>query len=69
MSLSNCDLIKDYTMVGGTALSLQIQSRISEDLDFCIWQDRAGDAIYEVKWAKIEKYLEKEFKSVSRDII
>lgn len=69
MSLSNCDLIKDYTLVGGTALSIQINSRISEDLNFCIWQDRIGDVLYEVKWAEIEKYLENEFENVSKNLI
>src|SRR5690349_14762033 len=29
--------IKDYVLVGGTALSLQIKHRLSEDLDFCKW--------------------------------
>lgn len=69
ISLSNSDLIKDYTMIGGTALSIQINARISEDLDFCIWQDRIGENLYEVKWAKIEEFLEKEFKIVSRDLL
>ena len=44
-------------------------TRISEDLDFCVWQDRIGKKLYEVKWAKIEKFLESEFKNVSKDLL
>ena len=29
--------IKDFLLIGGTALSLQIAKRQSEDLDFCKW--------------------------------
>ncbi len=32
--LSKLSFIKKYTLVGGTALSLQIKHRLSEDLDF-----------------------------------
>ena len=67
--LSKSELVKDYTLVGGTALSLQINKRISKDLDFCIWQDRIGKELYEIRWAEIEKLLETKSSSVSRDII
>ena len=33
-TLSNTSFIKNYTLVGGTALSLQIKHRLSKDLDF-----------------------------------
>lgn len=69
LSLSKSELIKDYTLVGGTALSTQINNRISQDLDFCIWQDRIGGKLYEVRWFEIEKKLEAEFRSVKRDLI
>ena len=32
--------LKVYVLVGGTALSLQIGHRLSEDLDFCLFQDK-----------------------------
>ena len=32
--LSNSEFIKKYTLEGGTALSLQLEHRLSEDLDF-----------------------------------
>ena len=67
--LSGSELIKEYTLIGGTALSVQINHRISRDLDFCIWQDRVGDKLYEVRWSKIEKLLETGFGSVKRNLI
>ena len=36
-SISKLECIKNYTLVGGTALSLQIETRQSEDLDFMKW--------------------------------
>jgi predicted nucleotidyltransferase component of viral defense system len=35
--LSKLEFLKDYQLIGGTALSLQIKHRLSEDLDFCQW--------------------------------
>lgn len=37
-SISKMESIKPYILVGGTALSLQIENRLSEDLDFMRWQ-------------------------------
>ncbi|MCK4664555.1 MAG: nucleotidyl transferase AbiEii/AbiGii toxin family protein [Bacteroidales bacterium] len=36
--VSRMDSIKEYSLIGGTALSLQINHRLSEDLDFCKWK-------------------------------
>ena len=36
-SFSTINALKDYYLIGGTALSLQIDHRLSEDLDFCKW--------------------------------
>lgn len=69
LSISKSELVKDYTLVGGTALSAQINHRISKDLDFCIWQDHMGDKLYEVHWSEIEKMLEAKYRSVKRDLI
>ena len=44
-------------MVGGTALSLQIGKRLSEDLDFMKWKTSPNDKS-EVAWYKINKELE-----------
>ena len=43
--------LKDFVLLGGTALSLQIAHRLSEDLDFCLFEDKldgvALDALIE----------------------
>ena len=38
-SIKVLDILNDYLLIGGTALSMQIEHRLSEDLDFCKWQD------------------------------
>lgn len=42
-SISKMESIKPYILVGGTALSLQLSSRMSEDLDFMRWQQYRGE--------------------------
>ena len=39
-SLSEIEEIKNYTLVGGSALSIYLHHRISEDLDFFTWQEK-----------------------------
>lgn len=56
-SLSSLNCIKDYTLIGGTALSLQINKRLSEDLDFCKWSANLRTDKPTVDWPKIEKEL------------
>lgn len=50
------DCIKPYLLVGGTALSLQIGTRQSEDLDFMKWRTSKTETP-EVEWFNIEKEL------------
>lgn len=50
------ECIKPYILVGGTALSLQIGTRQSEDLDFMKWRT-TKDERPEVDWYHIEKAL------------
>jgi hypothetical protein len=38
-TIKQCEILKEYILIGGTAVSLQIHHRLSEDLDFCKWQD------------------------------
>jgi predicted nucleotidyltransferase component of viral defense system len=38
-AIKKSDLLQEYVLIGGTALSLQINNRLSEDLDFCKWQN------------------------------
>lgn len=52
VSLLEC--IKPYTLVGGTALSLQLNTRLSEDLDFMSWRENRDDKC-EVDWPRIKK--------------
>ena len=56
-TISRLECIKSYTLVGGTALSLQIEKRQSEDLDFMIWQQKKSDKC-DVNWPAIKKELE-----------
>ncbi len=53
--VSTLDSIRLYYLVGGTALSLQIEHRLSEDLDFMRWASPREKA--EVDWVSIEKEL------------
>ncbi len=55
-SVSKMESIKPYLLVGGTALSLQIQHRLSEDLDFMRWQSVKNEKM-EVDISSIKKEL------------
>jgi predicted nucleotidyltransferase component of viral defense system len=67
ISLLNC--IKDYTLIGGTALSLQINKRVSEDLDFCKWSNNLRSDKPTVDWPQIEKELKTIGNIESKDIL
>lgn len=56
-AVSKLECIKPFVLVGGTALSLQLNHRQSEDLDFMKWKIHADDA-QEVGWHLIKKELE-----------
>lgn len=56
-AVSKLDCIKPYVLVGGTALSLQIGNRLSEDLDFMSWRTERNEK-REVNWPAIKKELE-----------
>lgn len=55
-AVSKLDCIRPYLLVGGTALSLQIGTRQSEDLDFMKWRSSKAEKM-EVAWYQIEKEL------------
>lgn len=55
--ISKLECIKSYVLVGGTALSLQIGKRQSEDLDFMKWRTSKSEKM-EVDWPSIKKELE-----------
>lgn len=56
-ALSKLECIKPYVLVGGTALSLQLATRESEDLDFMSWRKNRNEK-REVDWPRIKKELE-----------
>ena len=60
--------IDGYCLVGGTALSLQLQNRLSEDLDFMSWITRKNQKP-EIDWVKIEKELSEIGTIESREIL
>ena len=55
-SVSKLEHIKSYTLVGGTALSLQLGTRQSEDLDFMKWRTSKSEKM-EVAWFQIEMHI------------
>ncbi len=57
IAFSNLNCIKDYTLIGGTALSTQIGKRLSEDLDFCKWATNLKTDKPTVDWPGIEREL------------
>ena len=56
-AISKLDCIEPYLLVGGTALSLQLGTRQSEDLDFMSWRKSKNEK-REVDWPRIKKGLE-----------
>ncbi len=54
--ITKLSCIKPWVLVGGTALSLQLNTRLSEDLDFMNWITLPGQKP-EVNWVQIEKEL------------
>ncbi len=56
-AISRLECIKPYVLVGGTALSLQLGTRLSEDLDFMSWRKTRNEK-REVDWPTIKKELE-----------
>ena len=56
-SVSELSCLKPYTLIGGTALSLQLGMRESEDLDFCVWSKNLRIDKPTVDWSNIEKEL------------
>jgi predicted nucleotidyltransferase component of viral defense system len=67
-SVATLECIKPYILVGGTALSIQICTRQSEDLDFMKWRT-SKDESPEVDWFHIEKELETIGEIQSRNLL
>jgi len=56
LSISKLDFIKEFVLVGGSALSLQLHARYSEDLDFMKWKKFKNEQP-EIPWKSIETEL------------
>ena len=56
-AITRMECIKPFVLVGGTALSLQLHTRQSEDLDFMRWKQNFKDNL-EVGWPQIQQELE-----------
>ena len=57
-AVSQLECIKPFVLVGGTALSIQLKTRQSEDLDFMRWKQGKNDTL-EIGWPSIQHELEK----------
>ena len=66
--VAQMECIKPYLLVGGTALSLQIATRQSEDLDFMKWRTKKDERM-EVDWPAIEKELSSIGEIQQKDIL
>lgn len=55
-AISCLDCIKPFTLVGGTALAIQLGTRQSEDLDFMSWRKNRTEK-REVDWPRIKNEL------------
>lgn len=66
--VSRLECLKGWTLVGGTALAIQLGHRKSEDLDFMRWQARKDERM-DVDWPQIRKQLETVGEVQSMDIL
>lgn len=55
--IERLECLRPYLLVGGTALTMQLGTRQSEDLDFMRWSARRGVAV-EVDWPAVKRELE-----------
>ena len=69
VAISKLNCIEDYTLIGGTALSMQIGKRLSADLDFCKWATNLKTDKPTVDWPTIERELTTVGNIDSRDIL
>ena len=56
-AVSCLECIKPFVLVGGTALSIQLKTRQSEDLDFMRWKNGKDDTL-DINWPGLQKELE-----------
>ena len=56
-AVSRLECIRPFVLVGGTALSIQLMTRLSEDLDFMRWKQGNNDKL-DIDWPAIQRELE-----------
>jgi predicted nucleotidyltransferase component of viral defense system len=66
--ISNMEFVKSFYLVGGTALALQLQHRLSEDLDFMCWKQSQKDK-QNINIEKIKNEIVKKFTINNIDIL
>lgn len=67
--ISRLECLDGWTLVGGTALAIQLGHRQSEDLDFMRWQSESSERM-EIDWPTIKRDLEQQVGRVqSMDIL
>ena len=54
--ISLLDCISPFVLVGGTALSIQLHTRQSEDLDFMRWKQGRNDNL-DINWSELQRQL------------
>lgn len=62
-SVSELSCIQNFVLVGGTSIALQINHRLSEDLDFCKWVP-VSNVSNGIKVKTIEQELKTKFKDI-----
>ena len=55
-AVSRLECVKPFVLVGGTALSIQLKTRQSEDLDYMRWQQGKNDTL-DIGWPAIQQEL------------
>lgn len=55
-AVSKLECIKPFVLVGGTALSIQLENRQSEDLDFMRWKQNKDDD-QDINWPQLQREL------------
>ena len=55
-AVSKLECIKPFVLVGGTALSIQLENRQSEDLGFMRWKQNKDDDL-DINWPQLQREL------------
>ena len=67
-AVSRLECIKPFVLVGGTALSIQLETRQSEDLDFMRWKQGKTDTL-DRSWGQVTDCFQKRSKTCPTDFV